>query len=1180
MPATDNATTCGSRFGVRSLLRCMRPALFLLGGTVTCTTHVSAQAPGPVQIANQTASRVAPTSTVRLQAYNVPSEYVGPVGANLQVQFHKHSQVRVTTDPKTGQLLVMAPDEVHRQIAPQIERFLADAKVAARSNDKGMNVGSYQQQTINLRNLSWRELEDAVTKLAGNKLTLTTERNGELAIFRITNSAGMQDVMQVDRRLNQVNMLGTGPSATGWLQVMHSLDMGQLDNQRATHVVPLAPAEPRRVKRAFQLVNTALPQDTQAQGAVRLGQGEQKGPDDQVTAMGTLDTLNAESGLFGDVQIEFIEEIDLVIVRGSKRDVERTLEVIEKIKAQAVETQPEIEVLPLEHANSQAVEALVTKLYTDIYATRQGPISITALGQPNSLLLIGRREVVDSVISLVRKIDVPLDATNQLKVVRLLHASAVDAEETIRSFFVENPGSEDDVRVGLGTRVKILADFRTNSLILQGAPREIEEVEKLIKEIDVESTTTTNEVRVFPLKNALAAELQEVIQSVIDGTTEGAGGDNQATPPSGKLTIVGDSPIESGILAGVVVTADPNVNALVVRAPTNSMDLISELIKQLDRLPEAEARIKVFHIEHGDATALATLLQQLFSLPVTAGQSTTGGLLGLSPNNAVQGLATGGESSLVQLSITPDNRTNSIIVSGAPSDLEVIEVLLLRLDEDGVITRRTEVVWLRNTNAVDVATALNSFLNNQRQATTQTLLQGGYISAFEQVDREVFIVAEALTNSLVVSATPRYYESMMKVIEKLDRRPPLVAIQVLIAQVSLKDQFDLGTELGLQDALLFDRRSATGGTLSSPGFTVPAGGAVLSGAQVAGQGLGSFALGRSNNALGYGGLVLSAASDSVNVLFRALQDAQRLQVLSRPQIMTMDNRQASVLVGQLVPRVSSTTATQFGNQVSAPDTPVGLQLNVWPRVNQDGLILMPVNITNSKLQSTDTGIPVGFGPNGEVIRSPIIDTTTAQTTISAYSGQTVVFAGLIQKNRASVSRKIPVLGSLPGLGWLFRFESEAEERSELLVVLTPRIIQTDEDYEIYKQVESSRMSWCLSDILNIHGDVGLNGGNGLWGPAKGPVIFPDMQPSIIIDNQMPGESIQEPIIINRDVMEDGYFVPEPSSAPMLQPSDGALMNKAGTMNSNIQPVGYQTMPTNMQPISGGLIENRPLPQGR
>ncbi len=160
-------------------------------------------------------------------------------------------------------------------------------------------------------------------------------------------------------------------------------------------------------------------------------------------------------------------------IRGSKRDVERTLEVIEKIKTQAQYTQPDIEVFPLEHANSQAVATLVTQLYEDIYQNRQGPVSITALGNPIPLLLIGRKEVVASVIDLVKKIDVPLDASNQLKVVRLLHASAVDAEATIRGFFVENPGGGEDAREGLGTRVKVLADFRTNSLILQGSPREL-----------------------------------------------------------------------------------------------------------------------------------------------------------------------------------------------------------------------------------------------------------------------------------------------------------------------------------------------------------------------------------------------------------------------------------------------------------------------------------------------------------------------------------------------------------------------------------------------------------------------------------------------------------------------------------------------------------------------------------
>ncbi len=106
---------------------------------------------------------------------------------------------------------------------------------------------------------------------------------------------------------------------------------------------------------------------------------------------------------------------------------------------------------------------------------------------------------------------------------------------------------------------------------------------------------------------------------------------------------------------------------------------------------------------------------------------------------------------------------------------------------------------------------------------------------------------------------------------------------------------------------------------------------------------------------------------------------------------------------------------------------------------------MQVIAERSSLGPEATGTPVGFGANGEVIRSPVINKTNAQTTISAYSGQTVVFAGLIQKQRTSVSRRIPWLGDIPYLGALFRFDSETETRNELLIILTPRIVQTDEE---------------------------------------------------------------------------------------------------------------------------------------
>ena len=356
----------------------------------------------------------------------------------------------------------------------------------------------------------------------------------------------------------------------------------------------------------------------------------------------------------------------------------------------------------------------------------------------------------------------------------------------------------------------------------------------------------------------------------------------------------------------------------------------------------------------------------------------------------------------------------------------------------------------------------------------------------------------------------------------------MIMVQILLAEVSLDDTFEFGSEFGLQDSLLFDRNSATGGTLTSPGFNVP-GPTVLTQTttglgttrgipqNVAGQGLSSFGLGRSNGTLGYGGLVLSAASESVNILVRALQDANRLEILSRPQVMTLDTVAAFVQVGSRVPRIQSVSG---GSTVSPPvistsDVDVGLIMRVQPRTNQDGLILIDVQIERSTVGPESTGIPVGFSATGDVIRSPIINTTRAETRVSAYDAQTVVFGGLITKTRSSRSRRIPFLADIPIAGNLFKFETEAENRSELLVVMTPRIVRNPEDVEMINQMESARMSWCMADVLNVHGVSGLSEGNGLWGPACSPVIYPDLQPCVdayadgsVIGAPMSGESMQ------------------------------------------------------------------------
>jgi len=325
------------------------------------------------------------------------------------------------------------------------------------------------------------------------------------------------------------------------------------------------------------------------------------------------------------------------------------------------------------------------------------------------------------------------------------------------------------------------------------------------------------------------------------------------------------------------------------------------------------------------------------------------------------------------------------------------------------------------------------------------------------------------------------------------------------------------------------------------------------------------------------------------MLFRALQDVNRVQILSRPQLMTIDNNIANIQVGSKVPRFNGQTVTNGIATNAVLDVDVGLLMQVQPRTNQDGLINMIVAITRSTLGPTSSGVAVGTDINGNAILSPIINTTEAQTRVTAYDGQTVVLSGLITKNRSTRSRRIPWLADIPLAGALFRFDTQIENRSELLVVMTPRVINfnNDEKLEMIKQVESSRMSYCLADILNIHGDVGLSPGNGLWGPAASPIIYPDLQPTVDYENgggprrmiigepeqmndapsveMIDGYPINTPVRSNsrggKSIIESGANrseQPAVNAAPLIQNS---------SYQQNMQQGSYGVAPASYQPVS-------------
>jgi type II secretion system protein D len=811
-----------------------------------------------------------------------------------------------------------------------------------------------------------------------------------------------------------------------------------------------------------------------------------------------------------DVQIEVLPGRDVLVLRGRDVDVEAVAEIIREIERAAALAKPEIEIVPLTQVPGGRIVELFEEVEAALVEGRQGRVAVKALGTPNAILLIGWGEALLSAKSLIAKLDRPVTAGQQIRVFRLRHAAATSVQSVVQEFFTG--------REGLAPAPRIAADRRSNALIVHASPRDLAEADLLIQELDVGSGQAVKQVRVFQIKHALADDLVATLESAI----EAARGGEQAPSSSLELLTItgqGEKLVQSGLLDGVELTANTQTNTLVVSAPSDAMPLLEALIGRLDQ-PVSTAQIKVFRIEHGDANSLVLMLRAL--LPDQAGGS---------PRPQLPGAE--GESSLAPLRFAVEQRTNSIIATGAAGDLQIVHALLLRLDEDETQRRRTTVYRLKNAPATDVGRAVNEYLSNERQVQQ---ISPGEASALEQLEREVVVVPEPVSNTLIVSATRRFYQEILDLVEQLDAQPPQVVIQVLIAQVALNDADEFGVELGLQDSVLFDRGllgdlitttttdtvSTAAGVVTStneviqsatntPGFDFVNGAmpnsasnrALGNSGSVGAQGVTTFSVGRINNELGFGGLVLSASSESVSLLVRALQESQRLEVLSRPQITTLDNQQAFIQVGQRVPRVVNSSLTSFGQTNTIELENVGLILVVTPRTSPNGMVVMEVDAERSEVGPEAEGIPIATSTDGTIVRSPRIDITTAQTTVTAASGETILLGGLITRRQNNVHRRVPLLADIPLLGSLFRYDLMENRRFELLIILTPHVVMGPNDMERLRGIESARMHWCAADVDSIHGINPLYGQPGVLAPDTGvPTIFPDTNPRGLLPEEI------------------------------------------------------------------------------
>lgn len=818
--------------------------------------------------------------------------------------------------------------------------------------------------------------------------------------------------------------------------------------------------------------------------------------------------------LKGDVAIEALNDLDLLILRGNEKDVEAVMQVIRAIEQMAIGSLPEVHLLRLRFVDSQSMSQLLNDVYTRMTELRtnnaqqsQAAVRVVPVVTPNAVLILASSNAMEAVLQLADELDQPIDPTHEVQVFRLKHAVATSVVEMLTSFYTQPP-------VGLGTRLKTAADPRTNSVVVQANPRDMSEIGEFIKGLDHEQAAATSRMRIFPLKSAgaedLAAFLNNALQNALNpprmmATTTGQGGlgqqqgqaaTNTATQQA-RATVLeflaegGQELIRSGLLNDIRFNADPRTNSLLVTASEQSMPLIEELIHMLDRPSNALAEIKVFPLKNADAINAVSLLEELFSSNQTQGQANQNSALG------IELLGTQGSgSNLIPLRFSTDARTNSVVAIGGADALRIVEAILYKLDSNNARNRQTTVLKLRNSPVADVAAAINEFLAAQRELAT---IDPDRISTSQLLEQEIIVTAEPITNSLLISATPTYFKQLEEIAKRLDAEPAQVVIQAMMVEVVLDNTDEFGVELGFQDPVLFARSAIADLVTTTTTTAVPGVGNVqttnivsqsatpgfnfnnqplgnnnsASPPQTVGtQGLSNFAMGRTNNDLGYGGLVLSASSDAVSVLIRALAARRTLRVLSRPQVLALDNQQAQVQVGQIVPVPNGTTVSGTGlSQVNVLRDAAGIILTVSPRISPEGQIVMEVAAEKSAYPNLNGGVAISNDGAGNIVYAPVKDITTARTTVKVPDGQTIVVGGMITKNDQTTERKVPYLGDLPVLGKLFRFDSFQFKRTELLIFLTPRIVHGDADMEQIKQIEAGRMHFFQDDAESVHGPI-------------------------------------------------------------------------------------------------------------
>jgi len=443
-----------------------------------------------------------------------------------------------------------------------------------------------------------------------------------------------------------------------------------------------------------------------------------------------------------------------------------------------------------------------------------------------------------------------------------------------------------------------------------------------------------------------------------------------------------------------VVIAHTQSGMLIVTETLSNIQRLLAIIDAIDVAYTGED-IVVIPLEHATSTTVSKVLTTLF-------QTSKSSKKGAKPQDVIK--------------IVPYERINALIVVATPSDIMRVNRLITVLDSEmQKNSGNIHVYYLQNATAAEMAKVLNFLPGQETEKTAK--------GKAPTISKAVKIMADEETNSLIITASKSEYSVLEGVIEKLDIPRRMVYLEALILEVNTTKDFEVGVEWAFGGKFSDDTGTVVGafrGTddslLGSIGEDEP-------------PSVTGFAMGVIKQGIQIGGITFP----NIGAVLKAYKNDSDITIVSTPQILTTDNKKAEITVGENVPYITSQNTTAGDQDYTNYEyRDVSTKLTITPQINQGDTLRLEIATEVIKLKGTTTLTPTTFK-------------RTADTTVIVRDSETVVIGGIIGQDSSTGSNRIPLLGDIPILGWLFRADSTNKVQTNMFIFITPRIIKNPAD---------------------------------------------------------------------------------------------------------------------------------------